>query len=194
MNISPNCHLLQRQLEQIRINNADFKKFVPEKELHEVMARGIISKIVEEISLPCDVQEIVDFILEGAQKVFGVLVLTSHVAYIKDFVRNDQLQTRHIDDLLPFKKDQLQEILDDDYVATLFFDRQWEFSVPVFSGRIIPRVLESQTILPYLIDSPLTEGAYGSVYKIKIHTSHHSDNYGPTAMVSIDSEGRNSHC
>lgn len=184
MNVSRNCQLLQRQLERIRINNAAYKKFVPEKELHKLIGREIILKIVEEISQPHQVQELVDFILKGGQKVFGILVLISHVTYIKHFVRSDQLQMRPIDDLLPFKRSRLQEILDDDYASTLFFERQWEFSIPVFSGRIIPRILEGQTILPYLIDAPLTDGGFGSVYKIKIHPSHQPDGYEPIAMVN----------
>ena len=193
MSLSYHWHELQRQLEKIRIPNAIHKKFVPEKELFELMTREIISNVVEQIQPHYhiqEIQELINFILRGARKVFAVLVLSNQPAHIKNFVRRDQLQPRHVDDLLPFEKPELLKILPDDYSATLFYDRQWEFSVPVFSGNIIPRDLADQTILPFLTDTPFTEGGYASVYKIMIHPSHQPHTYGPNAVVSYRHEIR----
>ncbi|KAI9744317.1 MAG: hypothetical protein M1818_002469 [Claussenomyces sp. TS43310] len=178
MNISLNSQRLQRRINQIRVENADSKKFVPERELHDVMSREVVAEVVAEFIPSYHSEEVVDFIVHGARKVFGVLILINNIGHINHFIRNDQLQTRHIDYLLPFTKARLQEILDDEYVTDLFYEKQWEFSVPVFSGRIMPRALARQTILPYLSESYVAVGGYGSVRKICIHPSHRPQGFG----------------
>jgi hypothetical protein len=185
MNISSNIQLLQRRINEIRLENADTKRFVPEKELYDVMTRDVIAKVVVDFTPFDHTEEVVDFITKDARKVFGVLVLINYVGGINLFIRKDQLQTRHIDDLLPLAKTRLQEILNDSYIAELFYEKQWEFCVPVFSGRIIPRAFERQTILPYLTDSFLSAGGYGSVYKVEIHPSHRSQSFEATTVVSV---------
>jgi hypothetical protein len=95
--------------------------------------------------------------------------MINQVSCIKHFIQNDQMQSRRVDDLLPFTKTGLLAILGDNYAAELFHEKQWEFSVPAFSGHIIPRFLECETILPYLTDKYLTGGGFGSVYLVDIY-------------------------
>ncbi|KAL1983890.1 hypothetical protein VTN96DRAFT_9814 [Rasamsonia emersonii] len=182
MNISSNLQRLQRRINEIRVENADSKRFVPERELYDVMTRDVIAKVVVDFTPFDHSEEVVDFIINGAQKVFGVLVLIGYVGYLEHFIRKDQLQARPVDDLLPLAKPVLQEILNDNYIAELFHEKQWEFCVPVFSGRIIPRAFERQTILPYLADSFLSAGGYGSVHKVEIHPSHRPQNFETTTV------------
>ncbi|KAK9423247.1 putative Protein kinase domain-containing protein [Seiridium unicorne] len=178
MNISVSCQRLQRCINQIRIANSDSRKFVPERELHDITPRDVVRSVLADVTPSYHCDEVADFIVQGARKVFGILVLISYVGHINHFIRNDQLQSRHVDSLLPFSKDQLQKILDDEYTAELFYEKQWEFSVPVFSGRIMPRTLMRETILPYLSETPLAVGGYGSVRKIRIHPSHRPQGFG----------------
>ena len=154
------------------------------------MSRDIVTKVVDDFTPAYHTEEVVQFILQDARKVFGVLSLISQVGYINRFIRNDQYQARCIDDLLPFTKKRLQEILNDDYVAELFYEKQWEFSVPVFSGRIIPRVLERETILPFFADNHLAGGCHGSVQKIEIHPSYRPQRFETTKIVSIFSNSK----
>ena len=193
MNDLSDCQQLQRQLNRIRLDNANFKKFIPESELRGAMDREVIMSIVKGVPPSHRAEERVTSIIEGAQKVFGILVLINRTAYIDNFIWKDQFQTRYIDHLLPFRRGQLRERINEDDVADLFFERQWEFCAPIFSGRIIPRALEHQTILPFLIDSHFTEGGYGSVYKVRIHPSHQPEGFDKNAMVRIALEVPCSH-
>lgn len=185
MNIPVNTQLLQRQINEIRVENAEGKKFVPEKEFYDVMSRDVIAKIIADFFPVWHAEHLVNFIAKDARKIFGVLVLINYVGHINCFIRTDQFQMRHVDDLLPFSKATLRAILDDEYVAEMFYDEQWKFSVPVLSGRIIPRVLDRRTVLPYLTDLPLAAGAFGSVQKISIHPSHRPQAFEHDAVVSV---------
>ena len=183
MNRSSDCQYLQLQLNRIRVGNANSQKFVPENELRAVMVRDLIMPIVKGILPSHRAEERVTSIIEGAQKVFGILVLIDKTAYIDNFIWKDRFQPRHIDHLLPFGSDQLRAIINEDDVTDLFLEKQWEFCAPIFSGRIIPRTLEDHTILPFLTDDHLTEGGYGSVYKIRIHLSHQPRAFDQNALV-----------
>lgn len=185
MYISPNTQLVQRRINDIRVENSESKRFIPEKELHNLMSRDVVASIVDDFIPAHYAEEVVNFVIKDARKVFGVLVLINYVGSINHFIAKDQFQTRCTDDLLPFTKKRLQDIVSDDYVADLFFEKQWEFSVPVFSGRIIPRILERQTILPFVNDTPEAVGGYGSVHKIEIHPSHRPQGLETTTMVRV---------
>ena len=184
MSASTNLQSLQRKINELRVETSDVKKFVPEAELYNVMSRATISKVVDEFVPFYHTEEVVEFITKDAPKTFSILVLINQVKYINYLIRDDQLQSRCIDNLLPFSKARLKEILGDDYVAEMFYEKQWEFTVPVFSGRIIPRTLERQAILPYLRDTPLASGGFSSVYLLDIHPSHRPKGYDSAALVS----------
>ena len=88
-----------------------------------------------------------------------------------------------MDDQLPFTRKRLKEILEDNYVADLFHEKQWEFSVPLLLGQIIPRYLEPETILPYVVDEPFAAGSYESVLKIEFHPSYRPQGFDPDTTV-----------
>lgn len=163
----------------------DGYKFVPEYEINNVLSKEAIREVVAEFTPTYHSEEVVDFIVHDARKVFGVLILIYSIGHIHHFIRNDQFQTRHIDDLLPFTEIRLKEILDDEYVAGMFYDKQWEFCVPIFSRRIMPRALARRTILPYLEESQLAVGGLGTVHKVRIHPSHRPQTFGDGTEVSV---------
>ena len=173
----------QQRFNAIRRENHAVRKFIPEKEFRDVLSKELINSIISTFVPHYHHDEVLEFVLEDAPKVFGILVLINHVDCIYRFIRNDQLQTRHVDGLLPFSETRLQQILGDDYLAGLFHEKQWEFCAPVFSGRIIPRILDRQIILPFLQESFLTAGRYGQVYKLDIHPSHRPPSSDGTVYV-----------
>jgi hypothetical protein len=183
MNIPSSIQQLQRRIGEVRVENANVKKFVPESELYNIMSNDVVEAIVFDVIPSYYRHEVVGFIMKGACKVFGILVLINFAGHIKSFIKSDELQERHVDNLLPFPKPMLQGILQDEYIVSQFFEKQWEFSAPVFSGRIIPRALGRETILPYLEDTKLADGGNSAVYKIKIHQSHQPKGYDAEATV-----------
>jgi hypothetical protein len=183
MNIPFNIQQLQRRIDQVRVENASVKKFVPESELYDIMSKDAIEAIVFDVIPSYYRNEVVEFIMKGARKVFGILVLINFAGHINSFIKSDELQARRVDSLLPFPRPMLQAILSDNYIVSLFFEKQWEFSAPVFSGRIMPRILSREAILPYLEETKLADGGNSAVYKIKIHHSHQPAGYNAQTMV-----------
>ena len=87
------------------------------------------------------------------------------------FVENDQLQATNIDSKLPYSKGDLSKILPA-ADAVDFFEKQWEFTAPVFKRRAGHRCLHDRTIFPFLESANRGKGASGDVYKVKNHRSH----------------------
>jgi hypothetical protein len=185
MNVQYAAQAFQRRVNEIRVENSDGRKFVPEKEFFELLSKQIVKDIVRAESPVYHVDEVVDFVIKDARKVFGILVLIGAITHLDRFIRKDQYRNRPIDDLIPFARDTLNGVLQDHYVVDLFFERQWEFCVPVISGRIMPRALELHTILPYLEDTVMDSGGFGSISKIKIHPSHQPESFGASAIVRL---------
>ena len=74
-----------------------------------------------------------------------------------------------LDAKLPLAERRLEEILGDAILASEFFEKQWEFITPVFSRTLLPRVFESETILPFLAQEFNGRGNFGDVFRYDIH-------------------------
>lgn len=58
-----------------------------------------------------------------------------------------------------------------DTVTQAFQDKKWNFSVPSFKDGSF-QAYEEGTILPYIDESPVGEGAYGKVFKVTMHPEY----------------------
>lgn len=185
MSLPTELDLLKRGINKIRVKNWNAQRFVPEDKLCDLMSRDMIAKVLGNLCPPYLCEEITDFILKRALKVFGILVLIDEVSQIQRFIQNDQYGTHKVDHQLPFTEEKLKEIFQGDYVADLFHEKQWEFAVPTFSGQVVPRTLELRTVLPYLSDIHLITSGFGSIYKVKIHPYYQPPSFEATAEVRI---------
>ena len=185
MTISSDVAQLRRQIISLRVKNAEFKHFVPEESLASVVTQERVAQIVSQLIPLESKDEVIKFIVNGARKVFSILILIDYVRHISPFITRDQMQRRPIDNLLPLHTNALENILDDKIVVDQFYEKQWEFCAPVFSREIVPRALDVPTVLPYLSDTPLASGAYGVVHKITIHYCHRPDGYDNTEDASV---------
>lgn len=177
---------LRRRIRELRIKSASSRRFIPEGTLTTSITRDEIRHVVAGfISPPEKVIEVVEYIITQALKVFSILAMSHHVNCIECFIHQDQLQPRRLDDLLPFSKETLHQILDDAAIEADFYETQWEFTSPVFSGKITIRALDRQTILPYLYDAKFAAGAYRSAHKIGIHPYHRPRGYERLIEVSL---------
>ncbi|KAL4747497.1 kinase-like domain-containing protein [Aspergillus terricola var. indicus] len=181
MKPSPSVKKIRRLLNQIRVENVQCKKFIPEDKLFEVLfsVKEDIRQIFKD-SIFGDERGVVNFIFRSARRVFSVLILIDHISYIQRFIRYDQLQDRSMDHMLPFDESKLRQILFDETVAGLFYEKQWELCAPVFLGDIMSRKLDPHTIMPYLKEQLIASGAYGSVYKVQFHSTYRPKGYKDT--------------
>ncbi|KAL4879762.1 kinase-like domain-containing protein [Aspergillus karnatakaensis] len=166
---------IQLRLNQTRINNVNYKKFIPRELLFDALeeVKNDITQLVK-ASLPLqDVVEVVNVIFSRARKVFAILILIDQVQYIRNFIHSDHLQGGDFDHGLPFEFQKLKKIIIDDYAAGWFWEKQWELCPPIFGKGIIPRSLNGRVVLPYVEQNPVGGGGFGSVYQVKFHPSFH---------------------
>lgn len=115
--------------------------------------------------------EAVKLIIQGGRKTFAILVTIYKPEFIFSFIESDQLQKHYIDSKLPYgTKAELERIMFKAIVAD-FYDKQWEFTAPVFSGRSGHRCLHERIVLPFTASLPRgeVEGSFGSIYEVKLH-------------------------
>lgn len=150
----------------------------------------------------------------SARQIFGILVCLAHVWMIDDFRK-----ANIFDDDLPLRGTQNQRKLwsrksnaeaylpflaGDDHrlIAQDFFDRQWQFHVPDII-RIQPHdksdttkgpfaqnyEIDAEAVMPWTEKKQMGEGAYGTVFRIRIHKDHH--NLVSTSLTRMDiNDGR----
>ncbi|KAL3461776.1 kinase-like domain-containing protein [Aspergillus heterothallicus] len=178
----PTTEPIASRLRQIRIENKQCKRFIADDDLFQVLAdsHDQIEQLLNAVLPREDVGEVADAIFSRARKVFSILALNNHAHHIRGFLRYDQLQESDLDNSLPFDKPKLEQIMKEEYAVEAFYERQWEFCVPKFQGRIIPRSLDPHTIMPYIEESHIGSGGYGSVYRVKFYPSYQPKGFSST--------------
>ncbi|MCJ1393796.1 hypothetical protein MMC18_006672 [Xylographa bjoerkii] len=165
-------HSLRDTLVGIQVKNFESRWYVPGKELNKVLSRTA----VEAATISCGIEvhkrtEVVDLILKGAKKIFAVLVLIGNESSIVDFIENDSLQDQRLDSRLPFRRAELDEVLDEN-IAMAFHRTQWTVSAPIFRRDTSHRVLNDDTILPFSRNVKVGSGAFGTVFEITLDPNH----------------------
>lgn len=130
------------------------------------------------------VNEVVQIIINGAWNVFAILFLMRQPQCILSFIKADRLQRSTIDHKLPYELGKLKEILNT-AVAQEFYDKQWGFTAPFFSGSIFTRIIPDDFVLPFLSDTELGEGSFGRVHKIQVERSYQQFGLEPYHEVSL---------
>ncbi|KAI4215894.1 MAG: hypothetical protein LQ351_001882 [Letrouitia transgressa] len=135
-----------------RKNAVDFRYFAPSHRVREVLTIDNIRSALLHSGIEIHhVNEAIEIIKTSAWNVFAILILIKQPQNIVNFIQDDRMQRGPIDHSLPFELSKLEELLDEQ-VAHDFYDRQWEFTAPTFSGSVFTRVLPDDFVLPFLSD------------------------------------------
>lgn len=137
---------------------------------------------------------LMQYILGRARKVFAIAVHSG--IHGEDLLTAMNMLEQHniSDESLPLTEERLQhlqhqelppEIGCSDAVASSgreqiwtiarvgsFLDNQWKFLAPVFSLEKLNHELHQRLILPFTYKEEISQGAYGKVFKCKIHELH----------------------
>ena len=183
---------LRDRIQQAFIQNARGQEFMPRGQVNAIITRPAVRDVLLERNVEKqNIPELVDRILQGARRIFAILVCIRIPEYLLNFVHRDQLQPTNLDHLLPFELATLQTWLPDSAAprrpSREFHLEQWRFAVPVFDGTVFRRVLDTKITLPYLVDEPMDErqeGAYGRMYKVQIERSHRQFNRSQNLVSS----------
>ena len=170
---------LRGQILSLRCETSDCRSsFVPEETLNSIITIETITAALRDSRAPLHREaENIELIRQGGKKTFAILVSIYKADRIVNFIENEQLQKVGIDSKLPYSsRADLEKILPK-IDAVDFFERQWEFTAPVFRRRSGHRCLYERTIFPFLESQILGEGSFGNVYKETLHASHIATNF-----------------
>jgi hypothetical protein len=165
---------LRAKIQKLRCQVAgEAKAFVPHEDLYELLTRSVIYNAVHECAITpwYNLDQLVDKIHAGARRVFAILViLNGQEKEILHFIEHDHFQASPLDHKLPFSKADLEVIVPS--IAIDFYEKQWEFSAPIFSREADHRFLDIFTALPFLENKKISEGGFGEVFSVVLHPGH----------------------
>ena len=166
--------LLQQQIDALRCKmDGRSKFFVPHQSLYNLLTRSVVLKSIQDCGgVPWySVERTVDKIMAGARRIFAILVmLHREEKHILSFIEHDHFQGSPLDSKLPLSRTVLDAIVP--HIASAFFERQWEFSAPVFSKDVDHRFLDDFAVLPFVKDRRIDEGGFGTIFEIALHPDH----------------------
>ncbi|KAF2659852.1 kinase-like protein [Lophiostoma macrostomum CBS 122681] len=153
--------------------DGDSRYFVPHQSLSKLFSYEKVSSALEAYRVvPRErLDSLVVRILSGALRVFAILVvLGGNEKEILRFVEHDNFQGLPIDHRLPFSSSDLKQLIPN--IWDDFYEKQWEFSAPVFLRDTEHRFLDDFTILPFVRDQKIAAGGFGEVFRIRLHPDH----------------------
>jgi hypothetical protein len=164
---------LKQQVKKLYcINHPNQERFIPHESLYQLLTKDAIENALLEDNIEEEIlHETASEVAFRARKIFSILLFNNEVPLIRRFIETDELQPGDLDPKLPFELEHLKKILPEQ-AAEDFFHNQWEFAVPVFSGKVITRALHPKTRLPFIRSFKRGKGAFGTVYSIDVHPQH----------------------
>ena len=163
-------------LQRLNVYN---ENFVSSDDLRKVLTEDALrSALRDRISTddcrlePYNIEDVLKAVIQGAHRIFAILVHIRRTSSILQFMRHDRYQASGLDNRLPFRMEELRAIFPAQIVRNEFYERQWHYSSPVFCDSVVIRDLPVNTILPFVNEEPLGDGAFGDVYRIEIPPSH----------------------
>ena len=163
-----NVEELRERIREQQLVTAYQRRFFPDAALSEVITEQVVVDVISFTAIAIhQQQELVEFVLDRAKKIFCILVCLREVQYINDFSQSDG-----VDFGLPFTVENLKEIGLSGTTAKEFYFMQWEYLAPVFGKK--DRQLRPSHILPFKSDDNLTHavGGYGAVRRVELYNVH----------------------
>ena len=155
--------------------NTERRRFLPQDAVDKISTESNVCTVLKECQVSLyQVEELARNILQGARRIFMVLVLIDEPKAILRFVKYDQFRQGNdlLDSKLPLTDLELSDVLGETTLVEKFAEAQWELAIPTFTRRSIPRVLHDDTIIPIIDAEFKGRGGFGEVFKIRFHPSH----------------------
>ncbi|KAG8534313.1 uncharacterized protein KY384_001157 [Bacidia gigantensis] len=165
---------LKTQIQAKRYPSSDRRfSFVPEGVLESLFTVDKIRSALRHSKTQRDREyECIKSIQQGGKKTFAILVLIQRAHQIINFIENEQLQGSELDAKLPYSSKAALESILPKPDAEDFYEKQWEFTAPIFRRKTGHRCLDERTIFPFIETTSREGGGFGAIYQEKLHHSH----------------------
>lgn len=162
-------------MHEIQILNWEHKPFIPYMHLQDLLTEALVRGVIEDCVQTGDMEEyqreeMIEAVLDGGLRVFGILSVIQRERLLPNFARNDKFIKKSLDAKLPHGEHELKDIVGDAYRE--FYDVQWRFLAPVFEPNSVLRVLDKESILPFITMDTKSEGGFSNVYVVKLLGAH----------------------
>ena len=167
---------IRDELEELEVQNYEQKAFVTQDTLKSLFDEKRVTAIITDLSDTGKIQiyqqeEIVKAILANGRRIFATLISLSRPELILKFIEADHFAGGQLDSKLPFSREAVGHILEDEKLSTRFEKHQWKFFLPFFRADQSHRELRASTRLPFVRCEQLGEGGFGEVYKMILPAS-----------------------
>ncbi|KAG0637539.1 kinase-like domain-containing protein [Tuber brumale] len=160
------AELRERILDRRLPTSVERVRFFPDCDLRQVLTYDVVAEVIVESNIPIhDRRGVIKDILEGAQKIFCILVCIRHVNYMNLLLRSGIGDAK-----LALSKEGLVSSGLPIPAAEEFWHQQWDFIAPIFKSRV--QKLDPSCIIPFKEEQDLGEGGYGAVSKVVLYRSH----------------------
>lgn len=157
---------LRHQILGRRLSLFDGRLFFPDCALEQVLTRDAVAEVIRESSVrPHDQTGVIDDILEGARKIFCILVCIGDVNSISLLLRCGIRDAK-----LHLSKEDLISTGLPTLSVEDFWQQQWLFIAPIFNSRV--QKLHKFCILPFKEEVVLAEGGQGALSRVVFYRSH----------------------
>ncbi|KAF8424186.1 kinase-like domain-containing protein [Tirmania nivea] len=152
------------------IRTADNRFFMPDQTLKSLMTESNIKRTLLERGInPEDIPSALAEAMGPGMKCFAILVRIGFPRLFIQFIENGVL-----DQYLPIENTGHGVFADfiANEVPSEFFIVQYEYLAPLFTKNQIQRRLPDQIILPFIKDSRIDSGGFGTIHKVSLSSKH----------------------
>ncbi|KAI1178096.1 kinase-like protein [Nemania sp. FL0916] len=173
---------LKSCIKLLRRKNAMHHSYVPKTLLDSVMTAQAIQDALAESSIPSyRREETLDRIFPNAIRIFAIVLLLDKPDKLTNFIESDQLH----DAKLPLTLDVLiRDIHLAEEIAKDFEEKQWELIAPIFRRGTHHLRLSDSSVLPFVQNTLIEKGAFGTVYEVVIDPDHQDPHEGFSERIA----------
>ena len=159
------------KIRAIRKINLEGRGCVPTEALYQQLPESTIRQTLETSDINVvDRDHTSHVVFKKARKIFAILVMLDEPCLILNFIASDQFQASStLDHKLPLPEATLRTIVP--RLAERFYELQWEYLIPTLNRSTLNRSLAPETILPFVEERCIGEGAFGVAYAMTMLVS-----------------------
>jgi hypothetical protein len=172
---------LQALISLLRVSGVN-GEFIPQNPLFDLLTPEAITAELARASCPVeDIAEVTGTVSKWGQKTFAILTEMNALGYVSHFMAGNLLDAK-----LPFSSDDLLRVVwpDKPWLCTSFRKFQVDYVAPFLGYIPSHSIFREPTVLPFMEERKLSEGAFGKAFAVTLHPGHQGFFQGQEAVSS----------